>query len=267
MSKLRANHLYLSDAVNTPISFENPGNGMRYLRLHDQRAYELSFHCGTCEFLFERLEGAKDTVDVGALDRQFRAGLTRLDPAVITQLAPLIPAGPYLLMLLELTPELVIPAASNDYFVHEQLALWSVPQFWGLPHSPKVPYYRSHNQILGTHTALYEFVVPMIPPTWLDAETWQGYQTRMLANEQPTALAISILDIKQPANWVGDPMVNEHWCLTHFVLDGHHKLYAAAHVHKPLTLVSFLAINESIARETQIQELARVLAADERPCS
>jgi hypothetical protein len=267
MSKLRANHLYMSDAITTPVSFENPGNGMRYLRLHDQRAFELSFHCGTCAFLFERLEGANDTVDIGVLDSQLRAGLISLDPAVIAQLAPLIPAGPYLLMLLELTPELVIPAASNDYFVHEQLTLWGVRTFWGLPHSPKVPYYRSHSQELGNDTALYEFVVPMVPPTWLDTATWQAYQARIAANEQPTAVAISILDIKGPATWEGDPAINEHWCLTHFVLDGHHKLYAAAHAHKPLTLVSFLAINESIARDAQIQEVARVLAVDESSLS
>ncbi len=33
----------------------------------------------------------------------------------------------------------------------------------------------------------------------------------------PTALSLSILDVKQPAVWDGDPEVTKHTTLTHFL--------------------------------------------------
>ncbi|MFF4421542.1 hypothetical protein ACFY04_12270 [Streptomyces sp. NPDC001549] len=51
----------------------------------------------------------------------------------------------------------------------------------------------------------------------------------------PTAVAISTLDVCEPA--IGMPIDQyRHWGLTHFLLDGHHKLEAAATASRPLRL-------------------------------
>ncbi|MBE9002065.1 hypothetical protein IQ274_28640 [Nostoc sp. LEGE 12447] len=79
------------------------------------------------------------------------------------------------------------------------------------------------------------------------------YQDEIAHGGQPTAFAVSVLDVKQPAVWEDNPEITEHWCLAHYLLDGHHKIYAAAQTNKPLNLVSFLAVDESLASEEEIK--------------
>jgi len=54
--------------------------------------------------------------------------------------------------------------------------------------------------------------------------------------------------------------VPEHWCLAHYLLDGHHKTRAASLVVKPITLLSFLATAESVATEENGDHLLNILA-------
>ena len=69
------------------------------------------------------------------------------------------------------------------------------------------------------------------------AETIRSYETLIGQQTIPTALAVSVLDVKGPTDWGGDPEVTEHWCLAHYLLDGHHKTYAASDVQANITLV------------------------------
>jgi hypothetical protein len=55
--------------------------------------------------------------------------------------------------------------------------------------------------------------------------------------------------------WDGEPEVNEHWCLAHYLLDGHHKMFAASEAQKPLTLLSLLSLDESLASKDEIDSL------------
>lgn len=71
-------------------------------------------------------------------------------------------------MLLRVTPRLVTPVAEGDYFAHEQVATWGIDSFWGLPENPRTPYYRTFETPVTSSAHLYEFVVPMVPPTWDD---------------------------------------------------------------------------------------------------
>ncbi|MEU9082035.1 hypothetical protein [Streptomyces sp. NPDC048357] len=62
----------------------------------------------------------------------------------------------------------------------------------------------------------------------------------------PTAVAVSTLDVCQsPLGLADDPAA--HWGLTHFLLDGHHKLEAAAAAGRPVRLLSLLTLGESLA--------------------
>ena len=44
--------------------------GRRVLSLDEKPAFELSFWCGTCQFLFKRLEGANQTLSLGGLQQR-----------------------------------------------------------------------------------------------------------------------------------------------------------------------------------------------------
>ncbi|WP_327359988.1 hypothetical protein [Streptomyces sp. NBC_01296] len=86
----------------------------------------------------------------------------------------------------------------------------------------------------------------MVPPTWNDKERVEEYVALMEQGTVPTAVAISTLDVCQPAIDRGDDYF-VHWGLTHFLLDGHHKLEAAAATGQPVRILSLLALGESLA--------------------
>jgi hypothetical protein len=76
----------------------------------------------------------------------------------------------------------------------------------------------------------------------------------------PTALALSVLDVKQPADWEGEPEVTEHSVLAHYLLDGHRRINAAAREGLPTRLLALLALDLCGASEEQVERLLRVLA-------
>ena len=80
----------------------------------------------------------------------------------------------------------------------------------------------------------------------------------------PAAVAVSTLDISQPAMADDNSDYYEHWALTHFLLDGHHKLEAAAATGRPLQLLALVAADASLAGEADIRRLLRIRAQDPR---
>ena len=54
------------------------------------------------------------------------------------------------------------------------------------------------------------------------------------AGETPTALAISVVDVRCPAGRFWDVT------LLHFLLDGHHKMTAASDLNRPINVLSLL---------------------------
>jgi len=241
------------------VGFEARGPGLpawRYLTIHGKRAYDLGIVCGTCAYLFERMEGANDTIDVGALTQSLFKGVERLDDGLVDALALLMPASSYRVALLRLVPRPVRLGSANDYFTAEQIEnQGGVDGFWGLPHHPKVPYYRAGDRDIafdrgrtnGAVGRLFEFITPMFPEQYLAAERAADYAAALSGGALPTAVAISVLDVKGPATRGID-----HWCLGHYLLDGHHKVAAAARLGLPLTLISFLAVDQCIAGEDEI---------------
>ena len=150
-------------------------------------------------------------------------GTPSLDDGVIETFAELLPSGEYIPLLLQVEPRLVRPPEDRDYFTREQVETWGVEAFWGLPVYPHTPYYRTFETAVDGEAHLYEFIVPMVPPSWNDAARVRAFAERLKSSSQPTAVAVSTLDVCAPAVEQG-PDWYWHWALTHFLLDGHHKL-------------------------------------------
>lgn len=106
---------------------------------------------------------------------------------------------------------------------------------------------------MGRDQHLYEFVVPMVPPAWNDQARVAGYG-KSAGEAPPTAVAYSLLDVIQPATEGGDDYY-EHWVLTHFLLDGHHKVQAAAAAGQPVRLLSLVDERISIASPEEVSAL------------
>lgn len=237
----------------------------RYLTVDGKRAYHLGNLCGTCRFLFERMEGANGTVDVGKLTARLEGGVERLDEILVNSLALLMPAGSYYVALIRLYPSTVRLGSSEDYFCAEQVENeGEVDPFWGVPHYPKVPYYRADRRNItfdrgrlgGPVGRLFQFVVPMFPERWLDPARISHYKNMIEAGAMPTAVAISVLDVKGPATRGID-----HWCFAHYLLDGHHKVAAAASAGRPLTLITFLSSDRGVASKAEVEAALASLEA------
>lgn len=223
------------------------GPRRRLLLVADEPAFELSFYCGTCPLLFRRLETAREKLSLESVQERLTGALDDPhDGGVIDAFGALLPEGEYLPLLLSVEPRLIIPGKEGDYFSGEQVTAWGINQFWGLPEHPHTPYYRTFETAVDADAHLYEFVVPMVPPTWNERERVEEYVALMEQGTVLTAVAISTLDVCQSSlGLADDPAV--HWGLTHFLLDGHHKLEAAATAGRPVRLLSLLTLGESLA--------------------
>jgi hypothetical protein len=266
MSSLLADATATSTSAESRIAFVTEGGGSwpawdRFITLDGKKAYHIGNICGTCEFFFERLEGANDKVSPAELSKRLRAGITQLDEDLVRTAAAALPAGVYNTLLVECVPRRVLPSEPGDYFREEQVALWGGNSFWGLPHYTKTEYYRTDPISMTNARGLFEFIVPMLPKNYLHADSVYSYKTSLSDGTTPTALALSVLDIKQPADWEGDPEINEHWCLSHYLLDGHHKTLAASELGLPISILSFLAVEKGVSTREQITEMIEVLAA------
>jgi hypothetical protein len=229
--------------------------GRRLLLLDDKPAFELSFWCGTCQFVFQRLEGANAKLSLDELQQRLALGLDDLDAAVISGFAPLLAKGNYLPLLLTVEPRLICPGKPGDYFAEEEISTWGIDSFWGLPEYPKTPYYRTFETGVTGDAHLFEFVVPMVPPAWNDATKIAEYASTLQTSSAPTAVAVSTLDVCAPAMDNQSTDYYEHWGLTHFLLDGHHKMQAAAEAGRPLRLLSLLAVDASLATPEQVAQV------------
>jgi hypothetical protein len=254
-----------STATESRIGFETEGGGNwkvwdRFITLDGKKAYHIGNICETCSFFFERLPGANDKISPTQLSSRFRGGLTEIDDDMLSTATAALPAGKYNVLLLQCVPRLVLPSTKGDYFAEEQVALWGVDGFWGLPHYTKTEYYRADLVKMGNGRGLFEFVVPMFPHNYLNAQTVGEYKAALMEGVVPTALAVSVLDVKQPANWDGEPEITKHWCLSHYLLDGHHKVFAACELGKPISILSFIAAEKGISNPKQISEAIQALA-------
>ena len=70
---------------------------------------------------------------------------------------------------------------------------------------------------------VFEFLIPIFTQTWLEKERVEFYKERIVEGKFPTAISLSVLDVKAPAVWIDDqkPEYTGHWCLAHYILDGH----------------------------------------------
>jgi len=250
--------------MSSPIGFSRVGGGGwkewdRFLTLDGKPAYHIGNICNTCAFFFERLEGAVRSVQFDAVVSVLTDGVDELTPDLAEQLARLLPEGEYTACLLSCHPARTRPGGIDDYFSHEQTDLFGVDTFWDLPHDPRTEYYRLGTKMITPARRLFEFLVPMFPGRWLNPETVAAYGAALAVGKTPTAVAISILDVKGPAET--DGIVEQHLCLTHYILDGHHKVLAAAQAQRSVGLLSMLTKGHGVCDDDDQRAVLAALGA------
>jgi hypothetical protein len=201
----------------------------RYLTVQDAQLYFLGNICETCELLFSRVGTATLPLAPAALRAQLQSGLRTLAQPLLDTIAPILPTGSYCVSLRSIAPK-VIKGREAD------------------PHAPPFTYYQTNDQRIDRHRTLHELILPIMAETALDTATIAAYRRQLRAGQQPTAIALSMVDVRYPSGR------GFEWNLIHFLLDGHHKLRAASQQRRPLTLLSFLSIDQSLAREDVLNE-------------
>lgn len=229
-----------SEAV---VSFLAPHNQagfpLRQRALDGRAVFHLNLGCGTCPALFER-HGEPAVAEVERLNRRLTATLERIDDEIVTAYAGLIVESRFSAVLLDVLPKLVHPGDADEYYAHEQLATWGPDPVTGVAVGPKTAYYRTFDAALDARTHVYEFVVPLA--VTLDEATVQVYAD---APEAGTAVALTIIDAVMPATRSGDGM--ERVVVVHFLLDGHHKVAAAARQGRPVRLLALVDEGNGLA--------------------
>ena len=249
---------------DSPISFEaySPRGGLpsRVLRIGGQQVVDMGNYCNTCSLLFQHLADPAQRVRLDTLADQLASGVSKREMfTVLNTVYPVLPQGAYEVSLLELTPRLVRRGSPQDYFVADRPLLWTFPGDSG---DPCIDYYRGMTKPIPPDSALFEFVVPLDDMARLNSKVVAEYERSMVAGKKPTAMAITILDRRQPAMWGADPPVTQHYLLAHYLIDGHHKVRAAANADRPLTLLSFLARDHSMASFGDVATVFRCLDSD-----
>jgi len=237
-------------AVPTPKPAPGTAFPPRRLTLRGVPIFELGLWCGTCPALFKKLN-APESADLGLANERLNAGLGSIEESVIHAYGKALPKSSYTALLVDITPQLVEPGSPADYFSHEQVSTWGVDPVVGASEDPGTSYYRTFEAPVDKARHLYEFVVPMVPPSWNDPQRVSEYVDEA---GPVTAVAYSLLDVIQPAMDEGDDYY-QHWVLTHFLLDGHHKVEAAASAGRLVRLLCLIDERISIASSDEISTM------------
>ncbi len=241
-----------SDSV---ISFEYANEGWKLiLNVNDNKMYELMSGCNTCEFFFEHTYGEQGSVVSREIADVLEEGVSTIDDDVINTISKIMPNGKYFVYNSQIHPKLTVPFSDADYFSNEQVKVWGKEPFSNLPRFPKTEYYRLSTQNISSMDTLFEFALPLNPTHWLDEDRVAYYTHLFEIGHQPTALAISVLDVRGPVT-----SENEHHCLAHFLLDGLHKVYAAAQLNKPLRLLSFVSLGCGVSTLEEKKSVIQLL--------
>ena len=251
-----------SDSI---VKFETTGGSDwkvwdRFISIEGKKAFHIGNICGTCNFFFERLEGANKKVSQKSVIETVGNQPVQIYSAAYFEIVKLIPAGKYRVFILNVHPRFVRVGTDADYFVKEEIETFGIDGFWGLPHHPKINYYREVDVEIDDKSKLFSFLIPIVPENWLDDETVMLYREKMGRGIVPTAIALSHIDIKEPADWDQGQKHTRHICFANYILDGHHKLFASAEAGKPLNLLSFVSIENSICSAGEIDEVEKILA-------
>lgn len=239
------------DNSKSKLGFATTGGGSwkvwdRFITYDGQPLFHIGNVCGTCSFFFERLENALDkSIVPGELIARLNSGLTSLDPGLVKDYSVLFPDDTYEVLWLEIFPHLVFPNDKNDYFVNDLWKTWEIEE--GENSQANTEYYRGLDKNILEEDKVFEFFIPLYPSSRLHEKRINFYEEQIKMGHKPTALAVSILDVKSPGFYPSmdgkevKPDFLTHWCLANYLIDGHHKIQAAHRQKKSITLLSYLS--------------------------
>lgn len=254
MKILNRQHLIVNDS-KSKLGFATTGGGYwkvwdRFITYEEQQLFHIGNVCGTCNFFFTRQDTSVDkSIASGELIGRLNSGLTSVDLDIAKDYSVLFPNDTYEVLLLEIFPRLVFPNDRQDYFVNDLWKTWEKDD--DEKSQANTEYYRGLDKKILEEDKVFEFFIPIYPTSQLDEKRISFYEEQIKRGQKPTALAVSILDVKCPCFYPTvdgkeiKPEFFTHWCLANYLLDGHHKIQAAHRQQKSITLLTYLSRSAS----------------------
>lgn len=229
-----------------------------HLLVAGERVFEFGCPCGTCGIVFRKVGASAHQVS----DSEAFRLLGKLDfvptDEVLRRLARVLQPGSYHPAILEGTVMLIEPGAPNDYFASDVVRLSGLePPDYNRASSPRSPYYRFGSDFdldrtgrtTGPHKALVTAVImPLHDPSRLSRERVDYWLRQGDSGTPLTALAVAVIDNQQPAMSPADESYpyEEQFLFTNCLLDGHHRVQAAAESGRAVRILSLLARESSL---------------------
>ncbi len=242
-----------------------------HLMVAGERIFEYGCPCGTCGILFRKVGSVAHRLS----DTEAVRLLGELDSipteSNLQDLARILEPGLYHPMIIEGNVRLIQPGTTDDYFTTDVVRLFGLeaPDY-KMPPDPQTPYYHfgtDHQlertgRLDGPHQALVTAIVmPLHDPFQLDRERVEYWKGQYKAGVRLITFAVSVIDDQEPFDQPADQdyKFKEQFLFTNCILDGHHRIQAAAELGAPVRILTLLARNYSIFRNTD--DLATVVSS------
>ena len=209
----------------------------RYLEINDDLIYLLGNVCETCESFFHRLSNAELPIAPSELSRRLGDGINNLTDEIIDTISLILPEGDFVVGILRVAPSRM--RTNPRKFSRRGDRRYSPKHYWG------------QDSRIDNDTVLHESILPLVSQAQLIKSRIKYYQSQIRSRSIPTALALSIADVRCVSQRQLD------WKLIHFLIDGHHKIEAASRLRKEITLLSFLSVSESLARSQHTKKIVK----------
>ena len=230
------------------------GSWYHYLTVAGERVFEYGCPCGTCGIVFRKIGFAEHRLSdpdvvklLGALD-----ALPSED--TLRKLGRILEPGTYFALLLEGLVTQVEPGTPEDYFATDVVRLFGLePPDYAEPAGPATSYWRfgsehslpRRGRTTGRHRALVTSVVmPLHSPESLERSRVEYWREQHESGLPLTAIAVGVIDNQEPAMSPSDPdyAFEEQFLFTNCLIDGHHRVQAAAESGARVRILSFLAL-------------------------
>ncbi|MGM5629859.1 hypothetical protein O2K51_03070 [Apibacter raozihei] len=254
-------HIYLKiTKSDSKLSFTTTGGGDwevwdRFISYDNEPLFHIGNICGTCAFFFTQIKtDLAGSYTADSVRNNLANGIETISDDISKQLSAIIPEGEYECLLLEIQPYQTCYNGKRDYFKEEQNPLWDyedeTDETGGI-------YYRGTDSVISEHEKLFEFFIPLYPPSSLEENRVRFYQEQIREGKQPTALALAVVDAKECMTYMEIPEdgIVSHWTYANYLLDGHHKIQAASREKKSITLLSFISKDASFKVVDTLVEL------------
>lgn len=228
------------------LSFSFEGSGSwpewyRFLTWDKQQLIKIGNICETCGFFFEHInEDKKPRYPLSDVRPELQDGLTDINYG-IKAFSRLVPKGNYMAMHMQLEPKSVRDGQVSNYFKDEYATTWN-----DFSSPSNDDYYRCESLAIAPKEKVFEFVIPFQTRESLNEERVEFYKQLLSQGQRPTAIAIGVLDVNVSEEYHEEPQsLSTHWSFANYVLDGHHKLEAAAQTGTPISMLTFLSFDHS----------------------